>query len=861
MAFSVSAINSRVARRIVIYFLIAALVPLSLISVLTLYQMSDELEKQSELHMRRDAKLVGMGIYNRLRLLKDELTLIVGRDFKTTELSANQGSTVRIIDSTLIKGLFRLSSSGHLEIIGGDSPVHGAKLLKTIYGNKIPGKPFLLSFQKISKIGLPHLYLLTPVNASSPQSDFIGAELNTRNILGLEMINGRSELVCILAESGVPLYCNQQVGVEWLSSVAENGIFESSGYYLWEKEKNRQYTAYWSIFLEPHFQVDKWVVAIVVDEDLVNGSLTGFKSAFIKVAIFIGLLVILLSIPVIRSRLLPLEEILSATRSLAKGVFSTRVMLDSGDEFEEIGHSFNHMATKLGLHFQYQRVLVNFGHQLLQINSPDSVFRFAHGQLQELTEIAGVGAIYTFEIESRRRALVCPISSVFRFVDSDIFSHVNQHDLPNNVWSGSSKELVLVYPLLEITRPDDDGFFVLIPIKRSEEVIALLAVELDRPVNMNKEVIPLLVQVGNLLSIALSNIILAKQITFQANHDPLTHLPNRLLFADRLNQAIQKARRDKSVFAILFIDLDGFKQVNDSLGHAIGDNLLVLASQRLNDCLRSEDTLARHGGDEFIVIAESLSDHQGAAVLADKLINILRDSYHCGGHDLYVSCSIGVSLYPSDGQDVATLVRNADAAMYRAKEKSSGTFQFYTANLTKRAFDRMLMEKNLRYALQSSELSVQYQPQYDIKTGNMIGLEALARWEHPALGFIPPSTFIPLAEEMGLIDEIGEWVLKVVCNQVLLWKNEGAVAGRVSVNLSGKQLQKNDLVGIIKQVLDETDCRPEWLELEVTESCLMIDPNVAIEKLTELRSLGISLAVDDFGTGYSSLTYLKRLPI
>ncbi|MCP4995646.1 MAG: diguanylate cyclase, partial [Gammaproteobacteria bacterium] len=750
--------------------------------------MSGELEKQSELHMRHDAKLVGMDIYNRLRLLKNELTLIVGQDFTTVKSSVNQDSTVRIIGSTLIKGLFRLNSSGHLEIIAGDSPVHGAQLLKTIYGNKIPGKPLLLSFQKSSKNGLPHLYLLTPVNASSPQSDFIGAELNTRNILGLEIIDGRSELVCILAESGVPLYCNQQVGVEWLSSVAENGIFESSGFYLWEKEKNRQYTAYWSIFLEPHFQVEKWVVAIAVDEDLVNDSLTGFKSALIKVAVFIGLLVILLSIPVIRSRLLPLEEILSATRSLAKGVFSTRIMLDSGDEFEEIGHSFNHMATKLGLHFQYQRVLANFGHQLLQIDSSESVFRFAHGQLQQLDEVCCVGALYIFEIEDKISTLVCSISPVFRFVDSEDFNNINQYDFPNSIWSGSSKELVHAYPLLEMIRPVGDGLFVLIPIKRSGEVIALLAVELDRSKDKSKEVIPLLAQVGNLLSVALSNITLAKQITFQANHDPLTHLPNRLLFADRLNQAIQKARRDKSVFAILFIDLDGFKQVNDSLGHAIGDNLLVLASQRLNDCLRSEDTLARHGGDEFIVIAESLSEPQGAAVLADKLINTLRDSYHCGGHDLYVSCSIGVSLYPSDGQDVAELVRNADAAMYRAKEKSSGTFQFYTADLTKRAFDRMLMEKNLRYALQSSELSVQYQPQYNIKTGDMIGLEALARWEHPTLGFIPPSTFIPLAEEIGLVDEIGEWVLREVCGQVLLWKNEETVNGRVSVNLSGKQL-------------------------------------------------------------------------
>jgi diguanylate cyclase (GGDEF)-like protein len=346
-----------------------------------------------------------------------------------------------------------------------------------------------------------------------------------------------------------------------------------------------------------------------------------------------------------------------------------------------------------------------------------------------------------------------------------------------------------------------------------------------------------------------------------AHHDPLTELPNRLLFIDRLERSISKARRFNKQLAVLFIDLDRFKKINDSLGHTVGDKLLRLVAQRFQSCIRNEDTVSRLGGDEFTVIMESLNKPQHATVSAQKLIESMAEAFEIEGHKLFITTSIGISLYPQDGNVAEELLRNADSAMYRAKDEGRNTFQFYTADMTEQAFERILMEANLRRALEKQELVVYYQPQVVMETREIIGLEALVRWEHPELGLVSPARFIPLAEDNGLIIPIGEYVLASACRQMVAWRKEGLNPGKVSVNLSGRQLQKKDLLQMISLTMAETGCKPEWLELEVTEGFIMNNPKYSISLLQKIRELGIELSIDDFGTGYSSLAYLKRLPI
>jgi diguanylate cyclase (GGDEF)-like protein/PAS domain S-box-containing protein len=351
------------------------------------------------------------------------------------------------------------------------------------------------------------------------------------------------------------------------------------------------------------------------------------------------------------------------------------------------------------------------------------------------------------------------------------------------------------------------------------------------------------------------------QLAHLAHHDPLTDLPNRLLFHDRLGHALSRAHRDDAQLAVLFIDLDRFKHINDSLGHLAGDGLLQEVARRLTGAVRQEDTVARMGGDEFTLLLEDLRRPEDAAVLARKLLDALARPYAIAGKELFVTASVGISLYPRDGASAEELVRNADAAMYQAKDDGRNGYHFYTPELTAAALQRVHLEADLRRALRRGELVVHYQPQIELGSGRLIGAEALVRWRHPEQGLIPPDRFIHLAEDTGLIIELGELVLRAACRQAMEWLADGVPIERIAVNVSAQQVQRSDFVATVRKVLAETGLPAGHLELEVTETFIMGQAEEGIRALHQLREMGVRLAVDDFGTGYSSLGYLKRLPI
>lgn len=350
-------------------------------------------------------------------------------------------------------------------------------------------------------------------------------------------------------------------------------------------------------------------------------------------------------------------------------------------------------------------------------------------------------------------------------------------------------------------------------------------------------------------------------LDFQAHHDALTGLPNRIYFNDRLHQGIENARRHGTMLALFFIDLDQFKHINDSLGHEIGDRVLQVVADRLRARIRKEDTLARLGGDEFTIIMEELKRVQDASLLAQKILKVLREAIHIEDHMLYITCSIGISLYPQDDLNAHNLLKYADTAMYKAKEEGRNSFQFYSAEMTKQAFERIVMKTSLRQALDNEELVVYYQPQVDVNTGKLTGMEALVRWRHPTRGLVSPSEFIPLAEETELIIEIDQWVMRIAMQQVKEWYQEGLEPGMLALNFEMKQLDHDDFIQILQKSMADIGFRPEWLELEVAEGKLMQKPEEAIVKLRQISDLGIQIVIDNFGTGYSSLAYLKRLPV
>ena len=353
----------------------------------------------------------------------------------------------------------------------------------------------------------------------------------------------------------------------------------------------------------------------------------------------------------------------------------------------------------------------------------------------------------------------------------------------------------------------------------------------------------------------------ASKMKHQTEHDALTGLPNRVLFNDRLEQGIEKAKRKNSKMALLFIDLDHFKEINDSLGHAIGDEVLQNITSRLKATKRDGDTLARLGGDEFTIILEDLAEAEDASIIAKNVLDILAKPVSVKKHDLYVSSSIGISIYPDDGSSAANLLKFADSAMYKAKSEGRNNFQYYSSHLTELAFERVVMEASLRVAIKNEEFVVFYQPQVNGSLDAIIGMEALVRWEHPIKGLVSPAKFIPLAESTGLIIDIDRLVMKNAMTQFSQWYKAGYNPGILSMNLAVKQLRDENFLQVFTDLIKETECKPEWLELEVTEGQIMTHPENAILILQKISDMGIRLAVDDFGTGYSSLAYLKKLPI
>lgn len=417
---------------------------------------------------------------------------------------------------------------------------------------------------------------------------------------------------------------------------------------------------------------------------------------------------------------------------------------------------------------------------------------------------------------------------------------------------------------------------VAIPLKTGQETLGILGFGFfDKQKNIVPEQLSLLTGFAQLASIALDNARLynaAQQelterkrveeiLRYLAYHDTLTDLPNRTLFNDRLSVALSQAKRNNGNFAVMFLDLDYFKMVNDTLGHDVGDRLLKGIASKLSNLLRKGDTISRIGGDEFTILLHGINQLEDAALVAQKIIDTLREPWVVGVHEFHITTSIGIAFYPNDGEDQETLIKNADAAMYQAKQNGRNNFQFYTPAMNARAIYRLELENHLRKALERDEFIIYYQPQVEISTGLIMGIEALIRWQHPEWGLISPAEFIPIAEDTGLILSIGEWVIQTACYQAKAWQDLGFPPIRISVNLSARQFQQPNLVLKVADILSKTGLDPRWLELEITESIAMKDVEFTGKMLFELRKMGITIAIDDFGTGYSSLSYLKRLPI
>jgi diguanylate cyclase (GGDEF)-like protein len=399
------------------------------------------------------------------------------------------------------------------------------------------------------------------------------------------------------------------------------------------------------------------------------------------------------------------------------------------------------------------------------------------------------------------------------------------------------------------------------PLMGDEQPIGLFVLYASEPNFFDMEEITLLTELAANISYALEYIKKEEKLNYLAYHDVLTGLPSRNLLLDRLTQALTNAHRHRNRLGVLFIDLDHFKNVNDSLGHHAGDILLKQVAAMFSACMREGDTVARLGGDEFVVILESMAAEDDAWIVSQKILQLLTTPLTIENHEILVTCSIGIALYPKDGEDAKALLQSADGALYLAKNKGRNNAQFCTAEMNTIALERLTLENDLRKAINRQEFLLHYQPRVDIVSGEITGMEALVRWQHPVQGLLYPTQFIPVAEESGLIVPLGEWVLRTACKQNKAWQLAGLKPVNIAVNLSARQFKQQDLVELIICILKETELDPSYLELELTESMVMQNIEATIATLNKFKAIGVKLSIDDFGIGYSSLNYLKHFPI
>ena len=858
-------LRSKVARRTFLLFIISSVIPVTLLTLLSFWQVNDLLSKQQHEQLRYTSKQYGMAVLERLLLLKMQIGWIA-QSIRHENLSIN------LIENDK----FNLKTSQSFKQIGliantnqPTSPwenIESMAMLIQAEQNYLKAGNSIITIDYQSRFS-SRIFLLRMLDPQHPMEGILVGEIDQSYLWGNTDSLGPETQLCVLDESNRGLFCSHQeyeLSPEQLFKLNTS----SSGQFAWYDHNHEEFLInYWSLFLKPEFLIPKWTIITSQSKTNILVPIADFRNIFAFVITLTLAIVALLSVYQIRRNLIPLEKLMEGIQYIANKKFNKPVEVSSGDEFEELATSVNNMAIRIDKQFHTLSTMADIDQLILSTLKIEDIIKIVLNRTHEIIPFDYIsmtvinrnhnnsGRTYTrndlFREKMTVEVLEITLLEYQALLENQNYLLItNQENLPG--YLSSLQKLGAVS-------------FLILPIVLKEEVSAMICLGYRKVLTFAEEDILLARDVTNRVAVALSNASWEEQLYYMAHYDALTGLPNRLLLKDRLQQALARAERKKSFVAVLFIDLDRFKYVNDSLGHIAGDLLLCQVAQRLNRNLRSEDTISRLGGDEFVIIISHHDNiHESLSVtttIAKKIMADLSKPFDINDREIYSTASIGIACYPTDGQTTNELIKNADSAMYHAKSIGKNNYQFYSKILNAAALERLDMENSLRHALGRREFELYYQPKIDTRSRQICGAEALLRWNHPQKGRVSPAQFIPLCEEIGLIISIGEWIIHTACMQAKSWQDQGFSALRIAVNLSPLQFRQSNLVKQVKNALDATELSSSKLELEITESAAMEDFDKTIATLGILKSMGLHLSIDDFGTGYSSLSYLKRFPI
>ena len=833
----------RFARRLLTLFVTSSLLPIAAVFVLSWVQVTGQLRDQGQQRLRQASKAVALTLLGRLQALDQELASFDPQDglptwkeqqlrerFLAVAVVGRDGSPRAVFGPAPDRPALGSEARASLE---QDRPLlwmdDGGGLLLVRRAPRGDRSPALL----LAAVNPPFVFDLSESSVLPPAAHF-----------------------CAFSERGQRLACSGAAPpATALPAEPGGGAFE------WSHDGETYLAHDFSLFLAGSFQAPPWRVVLSEPRSTVLAPVMAFRRTLPLVALLSVVFITLLCIRQIRARLGPLQALQEGTRRIARQDFAVDLRVESGDELQELAESFNAMARRLQGQFRALSNLVEMDRSILEASEEQGVVERV---VRHLPGVYPCDAVAVIPIPEGSPGPEDEATAWCSRPGTDEVRRTAVRLPPPGVEpAGDDVRLVSLddaaSPWLEPLRAVGMRCAVVLPMIVQGREIGRVALGHREPIAEIPEDVVFAERVADQAAIAVRSIRLNEQNRALAYYDPLTRLPNRLLFHERVEQALRRAQRKGAALALCLLDLDGFKRVNDTWGHDAGDRLLEAFAQRILPLVRA-GTLARLGGDEFTLLLPDVAHAEDAARVAERIIEALRAPFALGAQEVLVTASIGIAVHPGDGASLGALLKHADVAMYHAKDVGRNNYQFFSAGLNEIAARRMQLEQALRGALARRELRLVYQPIVDPVRRTIQGAEALLRWEHPELGAVPPSVFIPVAEETGLILPIGRWVLETALAEARAWGGLGSPI-HVAINLSERQFRAPECAGTIRKAIRESGVSPDRVVLELTESTLVVHETETLRKLSEIRLMGVRLAIDDFGTGYSSFAYLKHFPI
>lgn len=827
MRVQLKVFGSRVARRVFVLFVLASLVPLGVLAGLLLSQVGNTLEDRAYEQLATASRGYGQFVVDKLlsaaAVLSSTAALSPARDAK---LTAPGFVSVK-----------RLSAAA------------SAALATAALPDRASGKPGLFLE---SVAGGPRIMLTEPAGDGVVEGEIDPGYLWT----AANGVLADSMNVCIF--TGPPradrfAYCSAPPSPSSIRALAAAAKRSAAGKVAWNEADGASLAAYWELFLPSRFRGQSWYVVVSQPRAEALTSLAVFNRVVPEVVVLSAALIVLLSIAQIRRTLGPLHRLLAGTQRIGERDFAARVELKGDDEFGALGRAMNDMAARLGRQFETLTTLAEIDRLILSAEEIERVLEAVFGRLRTLIPGSEVCVLLLTQDDGHRGGLYGPGADEPEPVQVSAEQRALLASQPGGLIA-TREEVAARGFHAPGTTPDQTVH--LMPILHGGDVAGALITALPAA---SEESCNALRELAGRLAVAVAAGEREQELFRRAHFDSLTGLPNRQLCYDRLRQAIAQARREEHGLAVLFIDLDGFKNVNDSLGHWAGDELLRETALRLTATVRETDTVSRLGGDEYAVLLPHIAGPLEAEAIAGDIMEVLQRPIVIDGHESFVTASIGVTIFPDDGTSAEELLRKADTAMYNAKDSGRARYVFFAREMDRRVHERHQLHNDLRNALTNDEFSLAYQPQVDCRTGEVVAVEALLRWRHPTRGLVSPRTFVPILEETGLIEAVGGWVLQQALADLRDWHARDVPIRRVAVNVAARQLLSPLFVPFVADVLRSAGLPGECLELELTEATLVEDFHAANVALEQLAAVGIRIAIDDFGTGYSSLGYLNEL--